>query len=510
LVAERTNRVLKSRSFRHPTRFHGRHGQGKRVLGYKRRVDVRLDVILLDRELWRTFVWTLALLQLGALLSVPNVLLRRRGQPAAALAWLLALFLTPGVGLLAWWAFGRTKLERRRRKRTEKKKVFSVHHAGPKPELGTRFEEFFPRRAREFAFASRGNQVRLLADGREFFDALAAACESAERHIHVQMYILACDETGLRILDLLERRAAAGIEVRILLDGFGSQHTQRRLRSRLKRSPIKLAYFLPSRLSPLHAPRLNFSNHRKIVLVDDHLAFTGGMNIAREYEHTWRDLMLEIRGPAARSLHHVFLDDWYFATDETLAEPDTAAPLPGGSELAVVASGPDTEPWIHDAYFLAITQAKRRVLLVTPYFIPSQALVAALRTAAGRGVDVRVILPSVSDVTLVKWASRSYYRNLVEAGVRIFEYQGPMLHAKALVQDDELSSVGTANVDSRSFALSFEVSCFISSPTLNRELSAWIAEILAQSQEADLLSLDRKGTPQKVAESAAHLLSPLL
>ncbi len=234
------------------------------------------------------------------------------------------------------------------------------------------------------------------------------------------------------------------------------------------------------------------------------------MNIAREYEHAWRDLMLEIRGPAARSLHHVFLDDWYFATDETLAEPDTAAALPGGSDLAVVASGPDTEPWIHDAYFLAITRAQRRVTLVTPYFIPSQALVTALRTAAGRGVDVRVILPSVSDVTLVKWASRSYYRHLVQAGVRIFEYQGPMLHAKALVQDDDLLSVGTANVDSRSFGLSFEVSCFIDSAEMNRELSVWIADILLVSQEADLKSLDGKGTMQKLAESAAHLLSPLL
>lgn len=473
-------------------------------------MDVQLDVILLDRGLWTSALWTLVTLQLLALLSVPSVLLRRRGQPVAAVAWLLALFGAPGVGLFAWWAFGRTTLERRRRKRTEKKRAFSGYHAGPKTELGTPFDPLFPDRARDSAFASRGNRVRMLADGRRFFEALEAACSSAKHRIHMQMYILSFDDTGLRILDLLERRAADGVEVRILLDGFGSQRPVRRLRRRLKRSQIKVAYFLPSRLFPLHSPRLNFSNHRKIVVIDDHLAFTGGMNIAHEYEHTWRDLMLEIRGPAARSLHHVFLDDWYFATDQTLVEPETSPPLEGGCEMAVVASGPDTEPWIHDAYFLAITRAQKSVILVTPYFIPTPALIAALRTAAGRGVDVRVVLPTETDVTLVKWASRSYYRQLVHAGVRIFEYQGPMLHAKALVQDDALLSVGTANVDSRSFGLSFEVSCFIANPELNRELRGWIHGILAASQEADLASIDAKGTPQKLAESAAHLLSPLL
>jgi cardiolipin synthase A/B len=473
-------------------------------------VDVELDVILLDRGLWTSFAWTVATLQVLALISVPNVLLRRRGKPLAALAWLLALFALPGVGLLAWWAFGRTTIERRRRKRTEKKKVFSKHHGRPKTEPGTRFDDFFPDRARDSAFASRGNRVRLLADGREFFDALELACENAKRRIHVQMYIFEYDQTGRRFLELLERRAAEGLEVRVLLDGFGSRGAFRRLRRLQKTSRMSIAYFLPSRLSPIHSPRLNFSNHRKIVIVDDHLAFTGGMNIARQYEHAWRDLMLEVRGPAARSLHHVLLDDWYFATDENLPEPDTAPPFPDGDDLAVVASGPDTEPWIHDAFFVAITQAKRRILLVTPYFIPTPALVTALRTASARGVDVRVVLPSKSDVWLVTWASRSYYRQLVQAGVRIFEYPGPMLHAKALVQDDELLSVGTANVDSRSHGLSFEVSCFVSSVELNRQLSAWITELVSVSREADLESLDEKGAPQKIVESAAHLLSPLL
>lgn len=455
-------------------------------------------------------LWTVLGLQVLAILTVPSVLLRRRGQPIAALAWLLALFGIPGGGLLAWWAFGRTTLERRKRKRSEKKHVFRKHHPSPKAMQGTSFDSFFPERARDFTFATPGNQVKLLIDGPSFFRSLEQAFEQAKESIHVQMYILEADETGLRLLDLLEKKARQDVRVRILLDGFGSQRSRRKILRRVKGTPIELSYFLPSRLWPLHAPRFNFSNHRKIVVVDDRLAFTGGMNLAREYEVDWHDLMLEIRGPAVRALNHIFLDDWYFATNVPLPEPDMPAPISAGVDTAVVASGPDSEPWIHDAYFLAITQATSRVYLVTPYFIPTQALVAALRTAAGRGVDVRVVLPSISDVKLVKWASRSYYRQLVTAGVRIFEYSGPMLHAKALVQDDRLVSVGTANVDSRSFGLSFEVSCFIESEALNQKLSAWIRSLMAESQEADTILLDGKTTLQKLGESAAHLLSPLL
>jgi cardiolipin synthase len=192
-----------------------------------------------------------------------------------------------------------------------------------------------------------------------------------------------------------------------------------------------------------------------------------------------------------------------------LDDERTRRPLEGGVEVAVVASGPDSEAWIHDAYFISLTQATQRIWIATPYFIPGPAILAALRTAAGRGVDVRILVPSTSDVTIVKWASRSYYRELTEAGVHIFEYQG-MVHAKALVTDDHIACVGTANIDSRSFRLSFEVGCFLASRELNAQLASWLESLVKDSVAVTRAAIAEKPTLQKLAESAAHLLSPLL
>lgn len=453
----------------------------------------------------------LTLLELFALASVPSVLLRRRGRPIAALAWLMTLFALPGLGGLAWWLMGRTTLERKRRRRVAKKRDFARQRQVDLHMPGTRFESYSPARAQgEDTFSSCGNRVELLADGKNYFPKLRQALREAKRCIHIEMYIFELDTTGESILSLLEEKAREGLSVRLLLDGWGSQHTARKISRRLRNQPIRVAQFLPTRLFPLHAPRLNFINHRKIIVIDDSIAFTGGMNIGEVYEHHWRDLMLRIEGPAVRALHHVFLDDWYFATDETTAEPESPEALADGIDAAVVMSGPDSEPWIHDAYFLAITQAQHSVTLVTPYFIPSQALTTAMRTAAGRGVSVRVVIPSRSDVAVVKWASRSYYRLLVESGVRIFEYDKAMVHAKALIQDDQVLSVGTANVDTRSMGLSFEVNCFLSDAGLGAQLANWLEGLIDESVEIDSVLLEQKGMLQKLGESAAHLLSPIL
>lgn len=465
--------------------------------------------LITERALWLT----LAGLELFALISVPSVLLQRRGHPVAALSWLLALFLLPAFGGLAWWAAGRTTLERRRRRRRERRLLFAEQRDAPDEHSGTDFERVFPPRARgEAVFATAGNQVELLMDGPVAFAALFDSVAHARESVHVLFYIFELDETGARFAQLLTRKAKEGVTVRVLVDGFGSQSAIRRLRAQFQQAGVEFAVFLPSRLWPLHAPRFNFVNHRKIVVIDGHQALTGGMNISREYELVWRDLMLRVTGPAAQCLDHVFRDDWFFATGLGAGEP-SELPIASraGADMAVVASGPDGEPWIHDAYFMAITRAEERVWIATPYFIPTPAISAALRTAAGRGADVRVIVPGEqTDVKLAKWAARSFYRDLVSCGVRIFEYRGPMLHAKAMVCDDDLASVGTANIDSRSFRLSFEVSCFVSSPGLNQAVSYWLQGLSDDSDEVDMAALSRKTTVQKVFESAAHLWSPML
>ncbi len=459
------------------------------------------------------FLWTLLVLELCAVLSVPSVLLRRRGRPTSALAWLLALIALPAIGSVSWWAIGRTRMERRVRKRTEKKRNFLQVHGAPSHRQVPRFQTLLPARAQNsYAFASSGNHIQLLADGKQAFPAIEQALSGATTCINIIFYIFDLDETGTRICELLIEKAKSGVHVRLLVDGMGSQKYTRKLRKLLAPHGVEFAVFLPSRLSPLYAPRLNFINHRKIVVVDNCIAFTGGMNIAAPYEHSWRDLMVRIEGPAVEGLNHIFLEDWFFATENDIPDPlrsnhDERA---GGMDAAIVSSGPDTEGWIHDAYFLAINQANDRVMIATPYFIPTQALLVSLRTAAGRGVKVSIVVPRLTDVRIVKWASRSFYSQLVDVGVRIFEYSGAMLHAKAMLIDEKMVSIGTANIDNRSLRLNFEVNCFVDDKQIADELSAWIGELIEDSTEMTSDFLEHKSIGKKLLESAAHLMSPLL
>ncbi|HSC86338.1 MAG TPA: cardiolipin synthase [Polyangiaceae bacterium] len=460
-----------------------------------------------------TLLWTLGAVEFLALITLPSVLLSRRGRPTAAIAWIFAVLALPLLGSLMWWTFGRTRIERKKRKRAQRKRSYRARTGrGDASGQTTSLDRLMPERARNgSAYCSGGNRLAVSTEGQKAFAALERAIDDAEHTIHLLYYIFNDDSTGRRIAERLVAKARAGVTVRVLLDGFGSQAGTGRLRRDLTRGGVQVAIFLPSPLNPLHAPRINFTNHRKIAVFDGVVAFTGGMNIGEEYELRWRDLMMRIEGPAVAGLDDVFLEDWYFATNEAVHDverPDrSGAP---GSEVAVIASGPDTEPWIHDAYFLAITRAERRVWLVTPYFIPTPPIVTALRTAAGRGVDVRIVVPDSSDVALVKWASRSFYKPLVQAGVRIFEYEGPMLHAKAFVGDDDLLAVGSANIDSRSFGLSFEVACFAQDGAIHTALSQWVEDLMSSSVEATEEWLSRKTTLEKVTESAAHLFSPIL
>jgi cardiolipin synthase len=273
---------------------------------------------------------------------------------------------------------------------------------------------------------------------------------------------------------------------------------------------VRFDVFSPRTFFPPQFPRLNFINHRKLVVVDNRVAFSGGMNVGDEYRYSWRDLFLRIEGPAVFAFAQLFLEDWYFGANEAIADPEESTSPCGDDDVTVVLSGPDSEPWIHDLYFVLITRAQARVWISTPYFIPTAALLAAMRTAAGRGVDVRVVVPKKSDVPLVRLAARSFYRGLVSAGVRIFEYEGPMLHAKGLLVDESTFAVGTANIDTRSLGLSYEVTTFVDGRDAPLALESYFRELLESSGEMTMAALEKQSTLEKLKESAAHLLSPLL
>jgi cardiolipin synthase len=347
------------------------------------------------------------------------------------------------------------------------------------------------------------------------------AIREARHHLHVMFYIWNNDATGQRFRDLLVERARDGVSVRLLCDAMGSPAVRGRMMDSLRASGGRVEEFHPTHLLS-RRPRLNFRNHRKILVADDSVGFVGGINIGDEYTGRWHDTAVELRGPVVDQLQEVFFDDWYYVTGEEFAGREYLGrwhePMPPAvaddvtdATCGIVASGPHTEHnIIHDALFIAITQAQQRIYIATPYFVPERSILTALRTAVFRGVDVQIIVPAESDSRLVQWASRSYYPQLLAAGIRVFEYAPGVMHAKTAVLDDDASVVGSANMDTRSFKLNFEINCFVRSRPFCRRLADLFERDRQQSREVTAADLESRGKAALLVESLAHLLSPLL
>ncbi len=464
-----------------------------------------------------------------ALLTVPSVLIQRRGRPTAALAWLFALFAVPPFALLAWWLLGRTHLARRRSRRRRATSALAARLAEarrgaeleptPTPPLLRRVA--LPEELAQAVFpASGGNHARLLVDASEAYPAWERAIAEAHHHVHALFYIWNDDPTGRRFRDLLVERAHAGVEVRVLVDDVGSPAARGGLFQPLRSAGGSVARFLPIRPWG-NAPVVNFRNHRKLLIVDGEVAFVGGINVGDEY-HAWHDLAVALRGPAVDQVQEVFADDWHFQTGEELVSeayfgrwsvpchriaPDGEVCDVG---VATVASGPVQRlNAIREMLLLAIARTEHRLWITTPYLVPDPGTIAALRTAAYRGVDVRITVPAHSDVWLVRRAARAFYPELLAAGIRIFEYEG-MTHAKAVLFDEALCLVGSANMDNRSFRLNFEASCFLASDALTAHLAARYERDLLQSREVRAEDFERLPWRDQLLDAAAHLLSPLL
>lgn len=471
-------------------------------------------------ELW--WWWIDLGATLLAIVSMPSVLLRRRGRPLAALSWILAMLALPLVGLFLWWLFGRRHLERRRRRRRRAHETIAQQlsrlreslEAPPSDAQSLIPFRYLPAELVHSVFPpTTGNAVELLANGAQAFDAMEADIQSATHHIHALFYIWKNDETGCRFRDLLIEKAKQGVRVRVLCDAFGSPALNTKFARPLRRAGARVVRFSPFRLAVM--PRFNFRNHRKILVVDGRVGIIGGFNIGHEYRTRWRDMGVRIEGPAVDQLQAIFADDWFYAARQNLAEADYfgrwSLHRKVGQAVAAIASGPDTllSP-LHDALFMAINRAEERIFITTPYFIPSHALAIAIRTAVFRGVEVRIMLPARNDVWLVRYAARSFYPDLLAVGVRIFEYQPEMLHAKALVFDRDLSVIGSANLDSRSFRLNFESSCFVGGSKLNGALAAQFEQDMESCKELTSRGFERMPWHSKLLDSTAHLLSPLL
>jgi cardiolipin synthase len=366
-----------------------------------------------------------------------------------------------------------------------------------------------------------GNHVQLLTNGEEKFPKVFEAINSAKHHIHLEYYIIEPDELGNKIKDLLIKKAKEGVEVRLIADGFGSKGIRGKYIEELKKNGVEVYFFNPIKVLFL-ASKINYRNHRKIIVIDSKVAFVGGVNLCHKYVNTdekgklyWRDSHLKISGPAVLHLQMIFIQDWNFCSGKniTLNSPyfDYDFQPSHGTFVQIAASGPDCPRSIILLSMLkAINLAKDRLYITSPYFIPDVSIVNALKIAALSGVDVRILVPGISDSFTVNAAARSYYKELLKVGVKIYLYQKGFVHAKTMVVDEILAVVGTANMDIRSFDINFEVNANIYDSELAIQLGKEFINDLLYSKELNYEGWEKRPFTKVFPERIARLTSPLL
>jgi cardiolipin synthase len=478
-----------------------------------------------------TFWTTLSIINYIAVAAVILRILIRGREPRGMMAWILALLLLPVIGLILYGLIGHPPIQQKVRKRQRRRRMIAndlTQHSNAalsRHDVMDDAELEGPQRSL-IRVATRlggtvvtgGNDVEIYHDAEAVFLAISLAIEAAQEHVHMQYYIFANDQTGRAIRDLLVRKAREGVEVRLLLDAVGSWRLRRSFTRQMRREGVKAAYFLPWGLTERRF-HVNCRNHRKLVVVDGRTGFTGSQNIGDEYlgrrrkYGPWRDTHLRLRGPSVAQLQEVFVEDWYFATRENLTE-DRYFPIVGAAgplRVQLVPSGPDRRPDVmHQLLFAAVSDAHHAVALSTPYFVPDRAMVLALKSAAYRGVRVRLLIPSDSDHRFVLWAARSYYAELIEAGVEIYEYDGGMLHSKVVVIDRRWAMVGSANMDERSFRLNFELTSVLYDVGPAQQLLADFDDLRVRSRRVLMGDIRSWNMRQDILAGAARLAAPLL
>jgi cardiolipin synthase len=457
--------------------------------------------------------------------------LRAPREPRAMLAWILALLFIPMMGPMLFYLIGEPKLERTRRRRRHRHQQlasrlsakFEAIRAAHAARIPTNLEQGISRliylATRVSAHhPTQGNCVTLYQEPGRTFAALEEAVKSATHHIHMEYYIWQPDATGQSMANLLMARARAGVHCRLLLDFIGCWALTRDMVKGLRDSGVDVAFFMP--VIPWRGRlRANFRNHRKIVIIDGKIGFTGSQNIGDEYSGRrtklgpWRDTHMRVLGPAVHELQEVFVEDWNFATDEDVVADEYFPMLeaPGDQVVQVIPSGPDTLTQVmHQLLFAAIGVARRSVCLITPYFVPDAAMILAFQSAAYRGVKVQIIIPAKTDQRITLWVSRSYYAELIRAGVEIYEYDIGMLHSKVVVMDEAWALVGSANMDERSFRLNFELTTILYDSTLAGELYADFADLRAKSRRIRAESVKDLPFGESLKVGLARMASPLL
>ncbi|ANE46575.1 phospholipase D [Paenibacillus swuensis] len=465
--------------------------------------------------------------------AVPIIFLERRNA-AVTWAWLMVLFFIPFFGFILYLLFGQN-LSRRKIYRIKKLQRLLIENSVEHQKVSIKSGEaeyndpamqdysdmMYMNLVKSQAIYSQNNEVEVFVDGKTKFSALFRDMEAATDHIHIIYYIIQNDDLGRKLTRALEQKAREGVEVRLMYDAIGSLSLPKHFFDDLKAAGGQVAAFFPSKI-PYFNLRLNYRNHRKIAIFDGITGYIGGFNVGNEYlgkdEYFgfWRDTHLRVQGGAVHQLQTLFLMDWNLATPgmnslESRYFPAVDVDSEGTTGMQIVSSGPHSETeQIKNAYIKMIHSAKKSIYLQTPYFIPDESLITALNIAAASGVDVKIMLPSQPDHKLVYWASFSYLGELLNAGVRCFLYEKGFLHAKTMVVDGKIASVGTANIDIRSFKLNFEVNALVYDTEIAGNLKAIFEEDMTHSVELSAEAYGNRSHGAKIKESFVRLLSPIL
>ena len=468
--------------------------------------------------------WVFLAIYVVIIIMVMVRVLMANRQPAKTMAWMLVLTFIPMLGIILYFFFGQTT--RKERKIWQHSMDQLTKHSmlefveQKRLHLPVEYRELIKLFMNQnWVLPFKNNETEIFTSGYEFFPSLLMEIGKAEHHIHLDTFIIASDSLGQIVADALIDKARQGVKVRIIYDDVGSWKTKNRFFDRMRAEGIEIYPFMPVRF-PVFTSKVNYRNHRKICVIDGEVGFIGGMNIANRYVKgikrlAWRDTHVKIKGAAVYGLQRAFLIDWFFVSRELITD-HIYYPISKVAEndclVQIVTSSPTSLwPEIEQGYVRVLASAKRYVYMETPYFLPTDPILFAMRTAALSGIDVRLMIPYETDTKIVERASRTYVLDTVKAGVKVYLYKAGFNHSKLLVADDSIATIGSTNVDFRSFENDFEANAFF----YDKKIALEVKEIFLKDQEEcvaleDVRNLTHRSFLQRLWESMVRLLSPLL
>ena len=462
-----------------------------------------------------------------------NLIFRERRTIESTVAWILILTVIPAAGFFIYLAFGRRinkdnmfKLKKEEDKRSKNRVIetnnFLQYSNRLEPEVLEHRDIIYSLTNSNSAAYTTNNQVSIYTDGNELFDELIYQIKQAKKYIHIEFYIFKDDELGNRIIDVLLDKLSQGVEVRLLYDSVGSRLFSNKSINKLKEAGAKVGAFFPSFLKIINL-NLNYRNHRKLVIIDGKVGFVGGFNVGKEYIGRdpkfgyWRDTHTKIIGSAVNDLNMRFMMDWRYTTHEDIDFikylNEDINPYDGNVGIQIVSSGPDLSEAVEIkyGYIKMIQKAKNYIYIQSPYLILDKSLLDTLKIACLSGVDVRIMIPTKPDHPFVHWASYSYAGELLKFGAKIYKYdKDAFLHSKTVVIDDSMCSIGTANMDIRSFESNFEVNAFIYSKDIAIEQRNYFESDMLKCTEVTQEIYENRSGIIRFKESISRLLSPVL